>query len=78
MSRRLRRIGSNSGHSGCPTLYEDEEGGNVVVPGDLVTDPDELSETHRRFVAGEDLRRESDDDWSRNRGRRTFAEQVRG
>ncbi|ROR44577.1 DUF6879 family protein [Kitasatospora cineracea] len=132
MSRRLRYIGSNSGHSGCSTLYEDEDSGNVLVQGDLVTDPDEIArmrnvkpgegfvtvprvlladfaprdvgrepvmigydefesmfttfqhtafrletrrqygsdaqtETYRRFVAGEDLGWDSDDDWSRNR-----------
>ncbi|MFE4975182.1 DUF6879 family protein [Kitasatospora sp. NPDC056651] len=44
MSRRLRYIGSNSGHNGCPTLYEDMETGNVVVQGDLVTDPDEIAQ----------------------------------
>ncbi|MFE4514912.1 DUF6879 family protein [Kitasatospora sp. NPDC056783] len=44
MSRRLRYIGSNSGHNGCPTLYEDMETGNVVVQGDLVTDPDEITQ----------------------------------
>ncbi|MFJ5882444.1 DUF6879 family protein [Kitasatospora cineracea] len=44
MSRRLRYIGSNSGSDGCPTLYEDEESGNVVVQGDLVTAPDEVAQ----------------------------------
>src|SRR6478609_5808250 len=44
VSRRLRYIGSNSGNNGCPTLYEDEESGNVVVQGDLLTAPDEIAQ----------------------------------
>ncbi|MFI1520977.1 DUF6879 family protein [Kitasatospora cineracea] len=86
MSRRLRYIGSNSGHSGCPTLYEDEESGSVVIGYDEFESvfttfqhtafrletrrqygSDAQTETYRRFVAGEDLGWDSDDDWSRNR-----------
>ncbi|MFJ7249607.1 DUF6879 family protein [Kitasatospora sp. NPDC098652] len=44
MSRRLRYIGSTSGHSGCPTLYEDAETGDVIVQGDAVTDPAEIAQ----------------------------------
>ncbi|WAL71620.1 hypothetical protein OU787_08935 [Kitasatospora sp. YST-16] len=86
MSRRLRYIGSNSGHSGCPMLYEDEESGSVVIGYDEFESmfttfqhtafrletrhqygSDAQTETYRRFVAGEDLGWDSDDDWSRNR-----------
>ncbi|MER7581994.1 DUF6879 family protein [Kitasatospora sp. NPDC097691] len=44
MSRRLRYIGSNSGLNGCPTLYEDVRTGEVLVQGDVVTDPAELAQ----------------------------------
>ncbi|CAM5430995.1 hypothetical protein BOQ63_021385 [Streptomyces viridifaciens] len=44
MSRRLRYIGSNSGHNGCPTLYEDVETGQVLVQGEVATDPDDLAQ----------------------------------
>ncbi|MFJ9946724.1 DUF6879 family protein [Kitasatospora sp. NPDC091207] len=44
MSRRLRYIGSNSGNNGCPTLYEVVETGDVLVQGDLVTDPEEVAQ----------------------------------
>ncbi|MFD8782281.1 DUF6879 family protein [Kitasatospora sp. NPDC059599] len=44
MSRRLRYIGSNSDDNNCPTLYEDTETGEMVVQGDLVTDPDEIAQ----------------------------------
>ncbi|MFG3226008.1 DUF6879 family protein [Kitasatospora sp. NPDC048194] len=44
MSRRLRYIGSNSGHNGCPTLYEDAETGEVLVQGEVATDPDDLAQ----------------------------------
>ncbi|MFE2346373.1 DUF6879 family protein [Kitasatospora cineracea] len=86
MSRRLRYIGSNSGHSGCPTLYEDVEREPVMIGYDEFESmfttfqhtafrletrrqygSDAQTETYRRFVAGEDLGWDSDDDWSRNR-----------
>ncbi|MFJ1790678.1 DUF6879 family protein [Kitasatospora griseola] len=44
MTRRLRYIGSNSGDNKCPTLYEDEETGDVLVQGVLVTDPGEVAQ----------------------------------
>ncbi|MFF4926035.1 DUF6879 family protein [Kitasatospora sp. NPDC001261] len=44
MSRRLRYIGSTSDNNGCPTLYEDADTGEVIVQGDLVTDPDEIAQ----------------------------------
>ncbi|MFE2550810.1 DUF6879 family protein [Streptomyces sp. NPDC059355] len=48
MARRLRFIGTNSGNSGCPTLYEDLDSGEVLVQGDVVTDPDDIA--HLRNV----------------------------
>ncbi|MFC5802296.1 hypothetical protein [Streptomyces formicae] len=50
MTRQLRKVGTNSGNNGCPTLYE-TEGGTYVVQGDRVTDPAELAQLdkpHRR------------------------------
>ncbi|QIQ04803.1 DUF6879 family protein [Streptomyces liangshanensis] len=44
MARRLRFIGTNSGNSGCPTLYEDLDTGEVLVQGDVVTDPEDLAQ----------------------------------
>ncbi|MFD8479778.1 DUF6879 family protein [Kitasatospora sp. NPDC059673] len=52
MTRRLRYIGSNSGSDGCPTLYEDEETAQVIVQGDLVTDPAEVAQ-FRNIKPGE-------------------------
>ncbi|MFG2846124.1 DUF6879 family protein [Kitasatospora sp. NPDC048296] len=52
MSRRLRYIGSTSDNDGCPTLYEDEATGAVIVQGDLVTDPAEIAQL-RNIKPGE-------------------------
>ncbi|MFF1788197.1 DUF6879 family protein [Kitasatospora sp. NPDC058243] len=52
MSRRLRYIGSTSGSDGCPTLYEDVDTGEVLVQGDVVTDPDEIAQL-RNIKPGE-------------------------
>ncbi|MFH8381200.1 hypothetical protein ACH4E7_09670 [Kitasatospora sp. NPDC018058] len=52
MSRRLRYIGNTSGDDGCPTLYEDVDTGEVVVQGDVVTDPDEMAQ-FRNIKPGE-------------------------
>ncbi|MFK0225890.1 DUF6879 family protein [Streptomyces sp. NPDC090303] len=41
MARHLRKVGTNSGNNGCPTLYTTPSGA-YVVQGDRVTDPDEL------------------------------------
>ncbi|MER6065091.1 DUF6879 family protein [Streptomyces sp. NPDC001792] len=41
MTRRLWKVGTNSGNNGCPTLYTTPSG-DYVVQGDQVTDPDEL------------------------------------
>ncbi|MFD9720010.1 DUF6879 family protein [Streptomyces sp. NPDC059076] len=43
MARRLRKVGTNSGNDGCPTLYE-LPGDWYVVQGDQITDPDELAQ----------------------------------
>lgn len=40
----LRFIGTTSEHGNCPTLYEVEETGDIVVQGDLLTDPKHLQE----------------------------------
>ncbi|WP_316522861.1 DUF6879 family protein [Kitasatospora brasiliensis] len=52
MNRRLRFTGSNSGLNGCPTLYESVETNEVIVQGDLVTDPDEIAQ-FRNIKPGE-------------------------
>ncbi|MCX5387847.1 DUF6879 family protein [Streptomyces sp. NBC_00083] len=44
MARRLRCIGTNSGNDGCPTLYEDEDTGEILVQGNAVTDPDDVAQ----------------------------------
>ncbi|QXE36233.1 hypothetical protein KQY30_20285 [Streptomyces sp. GMY02] len=44
MARRLQFIGTNSGNSGCPTLHEDLDSGEVLVQGDAVTDPDDVAQ----------------------------------
>ncbi|MEW2128770.1 DUF6879 family protein [Streptomyces sp. NPDC007259] len=44
MTRRLRKVGTNSGNDGCPTLYEIPGADRYVVQGDRVTDPGELGQ----------------------------------
>jgi hypothetical protein len=44
VSRRLRKVGTNSGNNGCPTLYEIPGTDRYVVQGDRVTDPGELGQ----------------------------------
>lgn len=44
MTRYLRKVGTNSGNDGCPTLYEVPGTDRYVVQGDRVSDPDELSQ----------------------------------
>lgn len=44
MTRRLWKVGTNSGNDGCPTLYEIPGTDRYVVQGDRVTDPDELGQ----------------------------------
>lgn len=38
MTRRLWKVGTNSGNDGCPTLYEIPGTDRYVVQGDRVTD----------------------------------------
>ncbi|MFE5871965.1 hypothetical protein ACFQ6V_25435 [Streptomyces roseifaciens] len=40
----LRFLGTTSDHGNCPTLYEVEETGDIVVQGDRLTDPQHLSQ----------------------------------
>ncbi|MGQ4402543.1 DUF6879 family protein [Streptomyces hayashii] len=44
MTRRLWKVGTNSGNDGCPTLYEIPGTDRYVVQGDRVTDPGELGQ----------------------------------
>ncbi|MFE7778047.1 hypothetical protein ACFU5O_29940 [Streptomyces sp. NPDC057445] len=48
----LRFIGTTSEHGNCPTLYEVEETGDIVVQGDRLTDPEHLAQL-RDVGAGE-------------------------
>ncbi|MEV6116625.1 DUF6879 family protein [Streptomyces sp. NPDC052109] len=43
MTRRLWKVGTNSGNNGCPTLYTTPSG-DYVVQGDRVIDPEELGQ----------------------------------
>ncbi|QJS13206.1 hypothetical protein HKX69_29970 [Streptomyces argyrophyllae] len=45
MTRKLWKVGTNSGNNGCPTLYTTPSG-DYVVQGDRVTDPGELHQLH--------------------------------
>ena len=40
---RLRLLGTESGHAGCPALYETDRG-TYVVQGKLVTDQEAISD----------------------------------
>ncbi|MET9083737.1 DUF6879 family protein [Streptomyces sp. NPDC004237] len=44
MTRRLWKVGTNSGNDGCPTLYTEPGTDTYVVQGDPVTDPAELEQ----------------------------------
>ncbi|MBA4865898.1 hypothetical protein H1V43_32050 [Streptomyces sp. PSKA54] len=44
MTRRLWKVGTNSGNNGCPTLYEVPGTDTYVVQGDRVTDTAELGQ----------------------------------
>ncbi|GAA3064470.1 hypothetical protein [Streptomyces goshikiensis] len=51
----LRFIGTTSEYGNCPTLYEVVETGDIVVQGDMLTDPEHLSQlrdvgVHKAFV----------------------------
>lgn len=53
MTRRLWKVGTNSGNDGCPTLYEIPGTDRYVVQGDRVTDPGELGQLEN-LTADED------------------------
>jgi hypothetical protein len=40
----LRFLGTTSDGGDCPTLYEVEETGDIVVQGDKLTDPEHLAQ----------------------------------
>ncbi|MFI0964637.1 hypothetical protein ACH4S8_25055 [Streptomyces sp. NPDC021080] len=40
----LRFLGTTSEDGDCPTLYEVEETGDIVVQGDKLTDPEHLAQ----------------------------------
>ncbi|MCX4827199.1 hypothetical protein OG746_00385 [Streptomyces sp. NBC_01016] len=40
----LRFIGTTSDHGNCPTLYEVEETGEILVQGERETDPEHLAQ----------------------------------
>lgn len=44
MTRHLRKVGTNSGNDGCPTLYEVPGTDQYVAQGNRVTDPGELAQ----------------------------------
>jgi hypothetical protein len=44
MARRIRLIGTDSKVGECPTLYEDVDTGEIIVQGDVLTDPDDLAQ----------------------------------
>ncbi|MFF3420297.1 DUF6879 family protein [Streptomyces sp. NPDC002698] len=44
MTRKLWKVGTNSGNDGCPTLYTEPGSDAYVVQGDPVTDPAELAQ----------------------------------
>ncbi len=51
----LRFIGTTSEYGNCPTLYEVVETGEIVVQGDVLTDPEHLAQLrdvgkHETFV----------------------------
>ncbi|MCX5357528.1 hypothetical protein OG864_01990 [Streptomyces sp. NBC_00124] len=43
-TRRLWKVGTNSGNDGCPTLYSEPDADTYVVQGDPVTEPAELAQ----------------------------------
>lgn len=44
MTRRLSKVGTNSGNNGCPTLYRLTGTDDYVIQGDRITDPAELAQ----------------------------------
>lgn len=50
---KLRKLGTTSQDSGCPTLYETDTG-DIVVQGDRLTDPEALAQLND-ILAGEEF-----------------------
>ncbi|MDI3386353.1 hypothetical protein QIS99_09010 [Streptomyces sp. B-S-A8] len=44
MARRLRFNGTGSGGTGCPSVHEDIDSGDVIVHGPPLTDPEEIAQ----------------------------------
>ena len=44
MARQLRFSGTNSGESGCPSVHEDLDTGEIIVHGPPLTDPDDVAQ----------------------------------
>ncbi|GHE65239.1 hypothetical protein GCM10018785_37610 [Streptomyces longispororuber] len=52
MARRLRFIGTGSGDTGCPSVHEDLDTGEVIVHGPPLDDPEDIAQL-RRLGPGE-------------------------
>lgn len=44
MARQLRFNGTGSGGTGCPSVHEDVESGEVIVHGPPLTDADDIAQ----------------------------------
>lgn len=44
MARRLRFNGTGSGVNGCPAVHEDLDSGEIIIHGNPLTDPEDLSQ----------------------------------
>jgi hypothetical protein len=55
-------VGGSTGSAGSPRLYRDEESGDFIVQGYLVTDPSDLAQM--RVPAGETVVRVPSSLWS--------------
>lgn len=44
MARRLRFNGTDSKNGGCPAIHEDLDSGQIIVQGEPLTDPDDLTQ----------------------------------
>ncbi|MGW0686347.1 hypothetical protein ACWD2L_23600 [Streptomyces sp. NPDC002754] len=52
----LRFIGTTSDHGNCPTLYEVEETGEILVQGEIETDPEHLAQPLEPVTVHQDRR----------------------
>jgi hypothetical protein len=48
---KIEFVGGNTGQGGSPRIYRDEESGDIIVQGYLVTDPADLAQL--KIPAGE-------------------------